>query len=68
MYLVITLGSSPQKTMDQVPAFIVCLSSTLGRATRRPGPLQKIARVLQTSFGFGTDASYKLNRVGNVGD
>jgi hypothetical protein len=54
--------------MDQVPAFIVCLSSTLGRATRRPGPLQKIARVLQTSFGFGTDASYKLNRVGNVGD
>ncbi len=66
VYLVITLGSSPQKIMDQVLAFIVRLSSTSGRATRWLGPTQKFARVLQTSFGFGTDASYKLTGGGNV--
>ena len=66
VYLVIALGSSPQKIMDQVPAFIVRLSSTLGHATRWPGPTQKFARVPQASFGFGTDAPYKLTGGDNV--
>ena len=32
------------------------------------GLTQEVARVPQTSFGFCTDASYKLTRGGNVGD
>jgi hypothetical protein len=68
VYLVIALGSSSQKDMDLVPAYIECLPSILGRATRWLGPTQEVARVLQTSFGFGTDASYKLSGWGNVGD
>jgi hypothetical protein len=54
--------------MDLVPAYIVCLPSILGSATRWLGPTQEVARVPQTSFAFGTDASYKLSGWGNVGD
>src|SRR5215213_7561731 len=54
--------------MEQVPAIIVRPSSTLGRATRWPGPTQKLARMPQISFGLGTDASHELPGGSNVGD